>query len=368
MIAVKSGFLIVVSCVISLLIGEALVAKFLPQNLSVWGMTRDKITTHVPGVSVYMNQFGQQITINSYGMRDREHALQKPKGTYRILVLGDSFMEALQLRFDESFPSMLERELAAATGRNIEAINGSVSGWGTDDELAYLTRYGLQFQPDLVLVGMTLHNDVTDNLLEEFHGFAGGRLIEKPKEEMPFLDYSLFGLKAFLARHSHLMQLYLKFSRGAYNTQAASSLRSHVANLIDRAQDPSITRGWAMTTQLLDKTRAVSEQAGAKLAVFLLPLAIQVSEQSLDGFLKDQRMKKEDIVIDQPQQIMFQWGQSSGVPVIDLLPQFRAWESEKGDTLFLKNDGHWTLDAHRLAVQVVAPRLMRDLIVRAGRE
>src|SRR4029077_17238077 len=115
----KSGILVAISCLISLLIGEAVVAKFLPQNLSVWGMTRDGLTSHVPGVSVYMNKFGQQITINAYGMRDREHDVEKPKGTYRILVLGDSFMEALQLRFDECFASLLERDLSTTTGKTI---------------------------------------------------------------------------------------------------------------------------------------------------------------------------------------------------------------------------------------------------------
>ena len=357
----KSGLLVAMSCVISVLIGEAAVAKFLPQNLSVWGMTRDGLTSHVPGVSVYMNQFGQQITINAHGMRDREHDVEKPKGTYRILVLGDSFMEALQLRFEESFPSLLERELSTTTGKTIEIINGSVSGWGTDDELTYLTRYGLRFQPDLVLLGMTLHNDVTDNLMEKFHSFSNDRLVEKPSEELPFREYVVLDIKAFLARHSHLMQLYLKYSRGNYVSQAASSLRSHVANLIDRSQDASTTKGWMMTKQLLDKTRAVSEQAGAKFAVFLLPLAIQVSDQTLETFLKEQGMKKDDVIIDQPQQIMFQWGRSAGVPVIDLLPEFRDWVQERGDTLFLKNDGHWTPDGHRLAVRVVANRLMHDM-------
>lgn len=357
----KSGLLVAISCLVSVLISEAIVAKFFPQNLSVWGMTRDGLTSHVPGVSVYMNQFGQQVTINAYGMRDREHDVEKPKGVYRILVLGDSFMEALQLRFEESFPSLLERDLSTITGKNIEVINGSVSGWGTDDELTYLMRYGLKFQPDLVLVGMTLHNDVSDNLMEEFHSLSDGRLIEKPKAELPFREYVLLGMKAFLARHSHLIQLYLKYSRGNYVTQAASALRSHVANLIDRSQDPSTTQGWKITKQLFDKTRVVSERAGAKFAVFLLPLAIQVSDQTLETFLKEQGMKKEDVMIDQPQQIMFQWGESAGVPVIDLLPQFHDWVRERGDTLFIKNDGHWTADGHRLAARVVAHRLMHDM-------
>src|SRR4030095_10354965 len=37
------------------------------------------------------------VTINSQGLRDRERPIEKPPSTYRILVLGDSYVEALQV-------------------------------------------------------------------------------------------------------------------------------------------------------------------------------------------------------------------------------------------------------------------------------
>ena len=73
-------------------------------------------------------------------------------------------MEALQIPFEASFPSLLERALEGKTPRRVEVVNASVSGWGTDDELQYLTTHGMQWKPDLVVVAMTLHNDISDNL------------------------------------------------------------------------------------------------------------------------------------------------------------------------------------------------------------
>jgi len=154
----QNGLLISLSCGVSLLVAEAIVATWFPQNLGTWGMTRNGITSHVPNLSVYLPKFKQEISINSHGMRDREHAVAKEPGTIRILVLGDSFMEANQVAFKDSFPSLLEAKLKSEASGQVEVINAGVSGWGTDDELTYLTRYGFRFHPDLVLVGMTLHN------------------------------------------------------------------------------------------------------------------------------------------------------------------------------------------------------------------
>jgi len=85
------------------------------------------------------------------------------------------------------------------TGRLVEVVNASVSGWGTDDELKCLTSHGMQWRPDLVLVAMTLHNDVSDNLRERFHAVRNGALVEKPRRDETFLAYKVIQLKGFPA-------------------------------------------------------------------------------------------------------------------------------------------------------------------------
>ena len=112
-----------------------------------------------------------------FGMRDQEHSFEKQANIYRVLVLGDSFMEALQVPFERSFPYLLSQRWNDVDHKRVEVINAAVSGWGTDDELAYLVRFGVRFKPDLILVAMTLTNDLNDNLVQEFYTLANGRLI-----------------------------------------------------------------------------------------------------------------------------------------------------------------------------------------------
>lgn len=363
---VVNALLLFVSLTIAIALSELMLRSFAPQRVGIWDATRDGLTTHVPNMTQYLTGFDQTVSTNSLGMRDRQHAVEKEDDVYRILLLGDSFMEAFQVRFEESFPHLLEQMLIASTTKKVEVINASVSGWGTDDELTYLMRYGKGFRPDLILVAMTLHNDISDNLDEEFHTFSGGELYEKPKQEMPFPDYAVLQVKTYLASHSHLAQLFYKFWRKNYVDRAAASLRSHVADLIHQPPSDRIATGWLMTERLLEKTNSVAAGIGAKMAIFMLPLFIQTSEEKLAQFLPAQGLTQEHINIYQPQQIMKQWGKEMRVPVIDLLPEFLEWTKKRGQTLFLESDGHWTTDGHRLAAIVVSRQLVEHRLAGPG--
>ena len=57
-------------------------------------------------------------TYNSWGMRDREHPLQKPAGTFRTVLVGDSFLEGAFVK-NWSAPSSRRcgDRKATATGR-----------------------------------------------------------------------------------------------------------------------------------------------------------------------------------------------------------------------------------------------------------
>src|SRR3989442_3392601 len=66
-----------------------------------------------PNVSGWFRKEGAAyVSINSAGMRDREHTLAKPANTYRIAILGDSFAEALQVPLEHTFWHVLEDRLA----------------------------------------------------------------------------------------------------------------------------------------------------------------------------------------------------------------------------------------------------------------
>jgi lysophospholipase L1-like esterase len=122
---------------------------------------------------------------NSLGYRDVEHAVAKPPGVYRIVVLGDSIAAGLKVdRFEDTFPPLLEK-LLVARGLRAEVISFAVSGYNTQQEVETLAEKGLRYQPDLVLLAYSLGNrgrldgDIMRTLLaeeREKQGLSGTRV------------------------------------------------------------------------------------------------------------------------------------------------------------------------------------------------
>lgn len=353
-----NSLLLFCSVVFGVLVGEGIVRIVQPQELGNWTYTRDGLTLHLPNMTQFSSRFGHLIETNSVGMRDYEHDVSKSPGVYRILVLGDSFMEANQVEFGDAFVSVLEQRLREATGRPIEVINAGVSGWGTDDELTYFMRVGVKYRPDLVLVAMTLHNDVSDNLLIEYHEFRNGQIEQRSVTMVPWAPYLILKVKEWMASHSHLYQVALRAVRTNWVSNEARNLESHVGSLLRRVPDDRVRTGWEMTSQLLKKMRQVAGTINAPVAVALLPLSVQVYQENLDAFLASNGLKEADIDLFKPQETMKVIGAQIGVSIIDLYPIFRDTKADCRCELFVQNDGHWNKLGHRIAAEEAARGLL----------
>jgi hypothetical protein len=108
-------------------------------------------------------RFDQYIEINSKGLRDREYSYEKREGTFRILLLADSFGAAMQVPLETAFHSVLERELNENPALPaVDVINAGYPGWGTAQQTLFYRHEGSKYSPDLVLVAFFV-NDVIDN-------------------------------------------------------------------------------------------------------------------------------------------------------------------------------------------------------------
>lgn len=105
-------------------------------------------------------EFSVTVTTNALGFREPRLPGPKPEGTVRIVTLGDSFTEGWGVEEAETYPRRLEALLRTKDPAHAyDVINLGVPGACTRDYLYHLREVGLQYKPDVVLVGL-MANDV----------------------------------------------------------------------------------------------------------------------------------------------------------------------------------------------------------------
>ena len=105
------------------------------------------------------------ITINSHGFRGKEYEVAKQSDVFRIAVLGDSFMEALQINDGETTADQLETILQD-NWQKTEVLNFGFSGTGAAQQLIRYRYTVKNFSPDLVLLFFLPGNDFIDSHME----------------------------------------------------------------------------------------------------------------------------------------------------------------------------------------------------------
>jgi len=97
---------------------------------------------------------GHPTSTNRWGMRDREYALQKAPGTFRIAVLGPSLTMGNGVDDSQVYDNVLEDRLARepiSPATHVEVLNFGVNGYALPQQVALLEERVLRFKPDVVL-------------------------------------------------------------------------------------------------------------------------------------------------------------------------------------------------------------------------
>ncbi len=120
------------------------------------------------------SEFHVTTEINALGLRDDPmDSPAKPAGSYRVIALGDSFVQGYTVDRDELFVDLLE-SWWRSEGRNVDVVNAGTEGWSTDQEVAWFEANAARFQPDLVLL-FPYENDLYWNGQSQYRRFPKPR-------------------------------------------------------------------------------------------------------------------------------------------------------------------------------------------------
>jgi hypothetical protein len=100
--------------------------------------------------------------VNSLGFTDGEPPAAVGEDEMSILLLGDSFLEALQVEMDEKLGPKLRDSLRQKLGRELSVTTLGRSGNGQAVQYAYYRKFAPRLQPDVVVL-VFISNDIRDN-------------------------------------------------------------------------------------------------------------------------------------------------------------------------------------------------------------
>lgn len=121
------------------------------QNAGLKRFTDDFAQSELKPSFVSESNFGT-ITVNRWGMRDRDYEAAPPSGTYRMAVLGASSVMGWGVGDGETFEALIEDHLnrEAADGEHYELLNFGVPGYQPLQQIVALEK-ALSFDPNAVL-------------------------------------------------------------------------------------------------------------------------------------------------------------------------------------------------------------------------
>jgi hypothetical protein len=361
-----------------------------------------------PGASGWQRDEGEGfVSVNRAGFRGPEWTIAKPPDTLRVAVVGDSFTEAPQVAYDQTFCAVAEHALGGCKrlgGKRVQVMDFGTDAYGTAQELVALRRHAWQYSPDLVVLAFFSGNDLRNNSTtiesdkcRPFYVFEGGQLmLGGPFERSRWFYLSC--MVRFESRHSQVLNLIgdaksdirskikameaRRRSAGApkpaaraieggvmpvAEQQAAAPL-GHEAGLEDNIYNPPATPVWQDAWRVTEGiiTMMARETAAHHVPLLVVTLAnppqiypsptvrsyYLMTYRSTDIFYPDERIKA--------------LGEREGFEVLNLAAPMQAYADEHHAFLVGFKDtkfgvGHWNAEGHRVAGELIARKICEIL-------
>ena len=306
--------------------------------------------------------------INSHGLREYEYSYEKPRNTFRILIMGDSFTEALQVPLDSAFHQTLERSLNSGNGKkNYEVVAMGMSGMGTFDELLWYRTEGRKYRPDLVICAFYLGNDFRDNSRELTRRAAASTMRPFLLEngiDTQFVASKSFRAKAALVPIMRYSRVVTYVVRSIEKIRKGSRAKSAVPefpfdlNVFRTQYDSAWTRAVQITRRIVNAFYDEVKKDSARFIIVGIPDSYQFY-RTLPNV--QYSPIPNDLNFDKPDSLLENMAAASGIRYISLSPCFQSAFKRTG--LFYygwgarAGTGHWNERGHRLAAECLEEAL-----------
>lgn len=338
---------------------------------------------------------------NLFGFNDQDYPLEKDPGTYRILILSDSFNWAGGR--EGNYTTFLEQKFEQYYGKHrVDIINAGYPGTHTGEQLEILRKYGLQYQPDLVVLGFFVGNDFVDAEPERKRIIVNDLYVDINRDQeliifgYPIIPQSRFWL--FLQQKYKIFSELSKSQPQPFSSPFSppppvnpQSIFPLIANqptakppTITPAPPPSLSLETFLTlerarlefcnTYPLYQTGAYQPQIdyilerigemqtllsnqNIQFLVAIYPDEFQVNDQLFQTIMERFNVKPEYYERECQQNILKPFLTDKNIPYIDFLEPFK--QAQKQQPLYLVQEPHWNGAGNQLAADLLFQTLVK---------
>ncbi len=292
---------------------------------------------------LYLNEGFYLGQANHYGYLGPDYPPEKRKNTFRVALIGDSFVAAFQVFDRNSFRAVLEHQLNQIQDLKTEVLNFGWGGFVLSDMYVYYKTFASKFQPDKILV--FVHNDdfyqhSSDDLLPTVKMHGDSLVIVK--DFIKGSAFKKYNKSKFLRENC----VFLKIANNCFKIYKDGLSGPIIFGKLNH-----------LFTHIYEKNATlVSEEsaAGEKVANEI-PL---LSKRIINTLARNNKIYL--VLIDNPSAQIEQLIDSSGIQTIRIYLALNGLKEKGIDPnywLATNKRGHWNNAAHKVIGEVLAKKL-----------
>lgn len=335
-----------------------------------------------PGASVTVDEASAEahtVTISQHSLYDLDYSYERPAKGFRVLVLGDSYVESIQVALHQRSFQMLEDRYQEESTTPYEIIEMGVGNYSPAQYYQMYSREGERYHPDVVIVLVYggndiegLYSDPGHNLVHVLTGptttytLDNGKLVEvdlpdwRPPTgsshvpvQTPFLRWVDLTLRRYSVGYSVIGSNFYRSQQGVDLGIAGGHIalaRRFEANY----QDPQDEQAWPIFKALLLALRDAATKDGSQFAVVIAPEMYAIYP---DWYFQDFPAAKKYRSLFDARKMDRQveaFLKENAINTLNLTPDLQAAALTSDEPLYSHTHTHWTPAGHAVVAGALA--------------
>lgn len=358
---------VALAVLLTLVLLEVLVRILIPQQLiilrpDIWiPVDNGRGYALAPNLNTTINTGQRPVTIltDSNGYRISENKIESD-AELEILAVGDSFLQAFQVNYDDTMTAILERELRRIQSTSVRIVNTGVGGYTPNHYRIVVEQEMAENTYDLVIVFVYLGNDFVDGRVDFYNPRESrARNFRMPRslKMSEIVDSLLYPINEVLERHSHLYVL-LKNRFRTLLARMGLTAYSFPASLLSGNSDAEF---WDITSDIFADIEYTVSTYNTSTLFVLIPSDVQVLESSLEFRSTAFNVPLDQIDFDLPVRMLVSRLSEANLNIVDTTPFLQLAHRNGFEDLYGSIDAHLGINGHRVVAESVLP-VITDII------